>query len=119
MPKLLIIDDEKENASYLEGFFKKRGCQVTLTFTGEDGLASFEKAIPDVVLLDLKLPGINGLEVLKRIRQKNKATPVVIFTGYGDEAIRKQAEELGANSYIERPFNMPQLEGITAKLIHK
>ncbi|MGA2775336.1 MAG: response regulator [Candidatus Omnitrophota bacterium] len=119
MPKLLIIDDEKENAFYLEGFFKKRGCQVTTSFTGEDGLASFEKSKPDIVLLDIKLPGINGLEVLKRMREKDKKTPVVIYTGYGDDSIRKQAEELGANNYIERPFNMPQLEGVLAKLIHK
>ncbi|RJP29191.1 MAG: response regulator [Candidatus Omnitrophota bacterium] len=119
MAKLLIIDDDRETVVYLKGFFKTRGCHILASFTGEDGLVSFEKDKPDVVLLDIKLPGINGLEVLKRIRENDKQTPVVMFTALGDESTRKEAQDLGANNYIKKPFNMLELEGVVAKLIYK
>lgn len=119
MAKLLIIDDDKETAVYLKGFFKTRGCLVMASFTGEDGIESFQKDKPDVVLLDIKLPGINGLEVLKRIRDKDKQIPVVMFTALGNDLTRKEAQDLGATNYIIKPFNMLELEGVVAKLIHK
>lgn len=119
MAKLLIIDDDKDTTVYLKGFFKTRGCQVMASFTGEDGLTSFEKDKPDVVLLDIKLPGITGLEVLKHIRTKDKQTPVVMFTALGNDLTRKEAQDLGATNYIVKPFNMLELEGVVAKLIHK
>ena len=119
MAKLLIIDDEQDTAVYLKDFFSQRGCQVTTSFSGEEGLVNFNKYKPDIVLLDIKLPGINGLEVLKCIRDKDKATSVVMFTALGDDSTRKEAEGLGANGFIKKPFNMNELEGVVSRMLSK
>lgn len=119
MAKLLIIDDDQETCNYLKDFFSKRGCLVTVSFNGEDGLLSFKKHKPELVLLDVKMPGINGLEVLKEIKDKDKQTFVVMFTILGDDATRKQAEELGADGFIAKPFNMDELEGTVSRMLSR
>jgi DNA-binding response OmpR family regulator len=119
MAKLLIIDDDQETCIYLKGFFAKRGCQVFTSFNGEEGILSFNKHGPDLVLLDVKLPGINGLEVLRQIREKDKRASIVMFTILGDDSTRKEAERLGANDFIKKPFNMDELEGTVSRMLSK
>jgi two-component system response regulator (stage 0 sporulation protein F) len=119
MAKLLIIDDDQETCIYLQGFFAKRGCQVMTSFNGEEGILSFKKHKPDLVLLDVKMPGINGLEVLKEIKDKDKHTSVVMFTIAADDPTRKMAEELGADGFIRKPFNMDELEGTVSRMLSK
>ena len=119
MAKLLIIDDDQETGIYLQGFFTKRGCQVITIFNGEEGILSFKKHKPDLVLLDIKMPGINGLEVLKEIKAQEKRTSVVMFTVLGDDSTRKVAEELGADGFIRKPFNMNELEGTVSRMLSK
>lgn len=90
-----------------------------ISSSGEEGLLSFNKYKPDIVLLDIKLPGMNGLEVLKRVREEDKTTAVVIFTALGDDLTRKEAEKLGANDFIKKPFNMHELEGVVSRMLSR
>jgi two-component system response regulator (stage 0 sporulation protein F) len=119
MAKLLIVDDDRETCIYLESFFTKRGCQVFTSFNGEEGLSSFRKQKPQLVLLDVKLPGIDGLEVLRRIRDNDKQVSVVMFTVLGDDSTRKAAETLGVNGFIRKPFNMQELEGTVSRMLSR
>ena len=119
MAKLLIIDDDQDIGSYLKGFFAKRGCQVFTSYTGEEGILSFKQHKPDLVLLDVKLPGIDGLEVLKQIRDNDKEVHVLMFTILGDDSLRKSAEALGANGFIKKPFNLQELEGTVSKMLSR
>jgi len=119
MAKLLIIDDDQETCVYLKGFFAKRGCQVFTSFNGEDGLSNFKKYKPDLVLLDIKMPGINGLEVLKQMKAQEKNASVVMFTVLGDDSTRREAEALGAGDFIRKPFNMDELEGVVSRMLSK
>jgi len=89
------------------------------SFNGEEGILSFKKHKPDLVLLDVKMPGINGLEVLKEIKDKDKHTSVVMFTIAADDPTRKMAEELGADGFIRKPFNMDELEGTVSRMLSK
>lgn len=119
MAKLLIVDDDQEICTYLKDFFTKRGCSVIISFDGEDGLASFKKHKPGIVLLDVKMPKLNGLEVLKAIKDIDKQALVVMFTVVGDDLTQKQAQELGADGFIKKPFNMEELEGTVGRMLFK
>jgi len=113
MPKrhILVIDDEKDIVKLLQYNLEKEGHQVSSALTGEDGLASARAKNPDLILLDLMLPGIDGLEVcrlLKADRQTN-AIPVIMLTAKGSEIDQVVGLELGASDYISKPFSVKVL----------
>jgi len=104
--KILIVDDEAPVRDLFEDLFKKEDCLPITCATGEQALEILKKESFDVVLLDIKLPGMSGLEVLKNIREKNKNLPVVMITGFGfDEELIAKTKEFGCSGYIGK--NMP------------
>lgn len=119
MAKLLIIDDDKEVTPYLKEFFETRGCYVITALTGEEGFRAFEKHSPNLILLDIKLPDINGLEILKKIKDKERNAFVVMFSALTDDATAKTAQSLGADGFIGKPFNMLELESTVSKMLGK
>ena len=110
--KILIVDDEKPVTDLLSELLKKEGYETNACATGEETLELLKKENFDVVLLDIKLPGISGLEVLKNIRDSNKDLPVVMITGFGyDEDLIAKTKQLGCSGYIGK--NMPISQIIT------
>ena len=104
--KILVVDDEAPARDLFVDLFKKEDCQITACATGEEALAILKKEIFDVVLLDIKLPGMGGLEVLKNIRDNYKNLPVVMITGFGfNEELIAKSKRLGCCGYIGK--NMP------------
>ena len=104
--KILVVDDEAPVRDLLGDLFKKEDCLPVSCESGEEALIMLEKETFDVVLLDIKLPGISGLEVLKEIRQKYTNLPVVMITGFGfDEELIVKSKQLGCCGYIGK--NMP------------
>jgi len=104
--KILVVDDEAPVRDLLGDLFKKEDCLPVSCESGEEALTILEKETFDVVLLDIKLPGISGLEVLKEIRQKYTNLPVVMITGFGfDEELIVKSKQLGCCGYIGK--NMP------------
>jgi len=104
--KILVVDDEEPVRDLLEDLFKKEDCLSIGCASGEEALSILKEEIFDVVLLDIKLPGISGLEVLKEIRQKYTNLPVVMITGFGfDEELLSKSKQLGCCGYIGK--NMP------------
>lgn len=103
--KVLIIDDEQEICEMLYSFLVPHNYKVFLAFNGQMGLEYFEEIKPDIVLLDLKMPDIDGVEVLKIIRKVSNI-PVVIITGHPQEVSEIHLADLNIEGYIEKPISL-------------
>ena len=113
--KLLIIDDEVEFASTLSERLKLRGIDVTEAHSGTEGLVKLEEVAPDVVVLDLKMPDMDGIDVLAKIKEYDPTIEVIMLTGHGSGAAGIAATEKGALDYIMKPVDLKELlEKITA-----
>ena len=108
-PKFLLVDDEKEFVLTLSERLETRNLKSAIAYDGEEALSITETDAPDVMVLDLKMPGIDGLEVLRRVKREKPATEIIILTGHGSEQEERQAMELGAFAYLEKPVNIDVL----------
>ncbi len=106
---VLIVDDEVEFASTLAERMELRGFRAKVTNSGEDALSSVMKEPPDVVLLDLKMPDIGGLEVLDTIKTKDKSIEVIMITGHGCTVSGIEGMEHGAFDYLMKPVDLKML----------
>jgi len=109
-PTILVIDDEVEICSFLKDLLTAEGYTVVTASDPEEGLQRAEKLKPDVVLLDLKMPRMDGIEVLRRIKKIDEAIAVIIITAYGTMDSAKAAMRLGAFDYITKPFDLAHLK---------
>ncbi len=104
---VLVVDDERDILELVKYNLDKEGYQVTAVATGEDALLAARSKLPDVVVLDLMLPGVDGLEVCRRLKAdpKTRGIPIVMLTAKGDDADVVAGLELGAADYITKPFS--------------
>lgn len=109
MSKLLLIDDDQALSQLLSEYLVDEGFDVTPAYTGQDGLNATITNDFDIITLDIMLPGMSGLEVLKQIRQQNCTTPVLMLTAKGDDVDRILGLELGADDYLPKPCNPREL----------
>jgi two-component system KDP operon response regulator KdpE len=108
MSKLLLVDDEARFAEALAISLRPRGYEVHVATTGESGLETAARLHPDVIVLDLGLPGIDGLEVLRGLRAWTEA-PVVVLSAREAEHTKVEALDAGADDYVTKPFGMDEL----------
>ena len=106
-PLVLVVDDHRQVLKFIEINLKLHGYGVITTTSGEEALAIIEAKQPDIMLLDIIMPGMDGLEVLRRLRSANQL-PVIAFST--SIANYDEAMKLGANSFISKPFNVNELE---------
>ena len=106
-PLVLVVDDEEDILELLEYNLSRNGFEVEAVATGEDALAAVKRKRPDLVLLDLMLPGVDGLEVCRQLRREESTAdlPVVMLTALGEEAEVVAGLELGADDYVPKPFS--------------
>ncbi len=109
MEKILIVDDEKNMRLILNKILSKEGYEIYQTEDGKQALKEVKKSSPDLVLLDLKLPDINGIEVLEKIKQHDNSIIVIMLTAYGDIKIAVEAMKLGAYDYLKKPFDNEEM----------
>lgn len=107
--KILVVEDEKKIARVLSLELEYEGYEVTVKETGIDGLQALEEDSFDLVLLDVMLPELSGLEVLRRVRKTNTATPIILITARGSVPDKVSGLDLGANDYITKPFDIEEL----------
>ena len=107
--KVLIIEDEKNIARVLQLELEFEGYAVDIAYTGIDGLIKYREQKWDLVLLDLMLPGLNGLDVLRRIRATEDETPVILLTAKNNTEDKVTGLDLGANDYVTKPFEIEEL----------
>jgi len=103
--QMLIVDDQQDVCECLGQFFRSKGFVVSSAFSGEEALKQLHQEPPDVVLLDILLPGLSGIEVLKRIRVTHPNVRVLMVTALDETELRSQALRYGAAAYITKPFN--------------
>src|SRR5258705_5641684 len=104
-PRILVIDDDAGIRESLKMTLEYDGYEVIGAATGQEGLALVERDAPDLVLLDVKMPGMDGLDVLERLRTMNEALPVVVVSGHGTISTAVEATKKGAFDFIEKPFS--------------
>ncbi len=111
MQRILVVDDEKPTLSMFRLILNAYGYDVITAESGEEGLDFFERENPPIVLTDIKMPGMDGIELLKRIKEKNPLTEVIVITGHGDMDLAIRALNLDATDFINKPIQQKDLEG--------
>jgi DNA-binding response OmpR family regulator len=107
--RVLVVDDDPTVSDVVRRYLEQDGCDVQLAADGADGLAAIAGRRPDLVVLDLMMPGIDGLEVCRRIRRQLPDLPVIMLTALGEEADRVLGLEVGADDYVTKPFSPREL----------
>lgn len=107
-PRLLLVDDDRALAAMLGEYLALQGFKVESVASGEEALASIERRLPDLVVLDVGLPGIDGLETLARVRER-RTVPVIMLTARGEDHDRIAGLLAGADDYLPKPFNPLEL----------
>lgn len=107
--KILVVDDDVAFCTLLQTFLTKKGFDVTNSFTGKDASDILDKTVFDVVITDIRLPDSDGLEILKRVKEKSFGTQVILMTGYTDIKTAVNAMKAGAFDYVGKPINSDEL----------
>jgi len=113
--KILVIDDEKPTLSMFKLFLTAYGYDVYVAADGEKGLALFKEISPEIVFTDIRMPGIDGLEVLRRIRSTGSKAQVIIITGHGDMEKAVEALDLDASDFINKPVERQALNSALSR----
>jgi DNA-binding response OmpR family regulator len=116
--KVLMVDDEEDFVKTLAERMQMRDLDSDVALSGEAALQIVEDQVPDVMVLDLKMPGIDGMEVLRRVRKAYPQVQVVILTGHGSEKDEAEARRLGAFAYLQKPVDIEKLV-VTLKNAYK
>src|SRR5581483_8475583 len=112
MDKLLLIDDEADVQYSFKRIFDQPDIELTTANSGEEGLRLMAKLKPDLVIMDVRMGGISGLEALRRLRQIDARQMVIMMTAYGTTQTAIEAMKLGAYDYLLKPFDVPRLKQI-------
>ena len=112
MSKLLIVDDEVDVREFARSFFKKRGMEVFTASGGVEALNIIDQIKPDLVLLDVRMEQMTGVDVLKKLRENKNDVKVIMVTGVEDEEVINEANSWGVRGYIHKPLILDELERI-------
>ena len=117
MLKVLIIDDEQPTLFMFNIFMDAYGYEVLTAENAAAGIELFKKERPSIVFTDIKMPGMDGLNALKRLKSIDPGVQVIVMTGLGDEGLMKQAMELKATAFINKPISREALEQVLKKAV--
>src|SRR5713101_5929401 len=117
MAKVLVIDDEQGIRSLLDTLLRRKGYDVVLAESGRKGLELFRRERPDVIVLDLKMPEMDGLTVLQQVRSLDPKTPVIILTGAGTAETEQRVRAMGVTEYVEKEFSLHLLGDSLKRLL--
>lgn len=119
MIKFLIVDDEAGVVEQVKELFEMRNYAVVTATSGERALELIKKENPNIVVLDIRMPGISGMDVLREIKKDYPKTSVIMLTGVEDESTRNMAMALGASGYLTKPYSYSELIDMSRKLIQE
>ena len=117
MAKVLVIDDEPSIRSLLDTILSRKGYTVVLADGGRKGLELFRREHPDAVVLDLKMPEMDGIAVLQHLRRAGHALPVIVLTGAGTPELERQVQALGVTEYVAKEFSLHRLGDALKRLL--
>ena len=114
---ILIIEDNKDMQSLLVNIFEEEGFRTLIADNGETAINMFDDLNIDVMLLDKRLPDIDGFSIISQARDLGLDSKIVLLTAYGDPAIQKRALDLGADAYMTKPFNNFELISLVKQIV--
>jgi DNA-binding response OmpR family regulator len=117
--KVLLVDDEEEFVKTLAERIEMREVKSKVALNGEEALKTMDEDLPDVMVLDLKMPGIDGLEVLRRAKKAYPGVQIIMLTGHGSEKDEKEARRLGVFEYLQKPVEFEKLMRTITKAYKK
>ncbi len=117
MERILVVDDEIHVCNVLKEFLSLKGFEVHTAFDGSTALSKVKEIRPHIVLLDIIMPGMGGLEVLKEIKKIDPKVGVIMVTGVADNELAKRTIELGAYDYITKPMDFDYFENVVMVMI--
>ena len=118
-PQVLVIDDDAVIGHSFDRVLSEKGYEVSTALSGEEALKDMENTEYDVVFTDIKMPGMNGIEVAERIKARCPWTPVVVITGYGTTENEAKASVLGVSGFVRKPLTPEMIESVTLKALEK
>ena len=110
MAKIMVVDDEMEICKVLQSFLQSRGYDAIYATSGEEALALAKEQRPDLVLLDIRMPGMDGVQLLRLLKEVDPEIKVIMVTGVMDEEVGKDLLRHGASDYITKPIDFRYLE---------
>ncbi len=110
--RMLVVDDELRICDFLKGFFSTKGYEVSTVTSGEEALTQAPRLKPAVILLDVRMPGISGIDALPRLKALLPQARIIMVTALDDDSLMAEAVSRGASDYITKPFSFDYLEGI-------
>jgi DNA-binding response OmpR family regulator len=116
---MVIVDDESEILDQVKEYFQDEGFEVLTAETGAEGIQYLRTRQPHILILDMKLPDMSGLAVLRVAKAESPSTKVIVMTGYVDQSLIDQAEELGRDSFLQKPFDLHRLKGEVDRLVEE
>lgn len=119
MPTLLIVDDEVGIVEEIRFFFEEEGFKVYTADSGGDGIVMIQQYQPDLLLIDIKLPDISGLKVLAAVKQVSPGTKTIVITGYVDQILIDEAEKIGRDAFLQKPFSLDLLKAEVDRLLRR
>src|ERR1035438_4446684 len=117
--RLLIVDDDLSLAGHLKTFFERQKYTVQVAHDGPEAVAKAQEFRPHLMFLDIGLPGMSGIEVLREVKQKDPSVRVIMITGQTEDELIRQARLLGADDYVTKPFTLEYLSGEVMDKLHK
>ena len=119
MANILVIDDEADMRFAVRMLLERSGHSVMEAENGDHALAKLDELIPDLVLLDMRLPGMDGIQILQKLRERQKDLPIIMVTGYGNVELAQQAIAMGADHYLSKPFHNKELIEVIQQTLEK
>jgi len=114
---ILIVDDQKGVRRLLEELFKREGWKVYVASDGRGAIEKVDQILPEIVLMDMKMPNMNGLEASQKILEKHKDLSILMMTAYGEMDVIKKALEAGVKKCITKPFDIMELRDIVNQVV--
>jgi len=118
-PRILVVDDEEVIRELLSEILMDEGYEVDTAKEGNEAMEKIKRLPFELVITDIRMPGLNGMEILRETKKKNPSIEVIIITGYGTPEIEAEAIAQGASGYINKPININQIRNMVAEVFKK
>ncbi|MCK9426840.1 MAG: response regulator [Ignavibacteriaceae bacterium] len=119
MQKILIVDDDKDMCNIISTILKQEGYKIFKAYDGKQAIREISIKNYNLVILDYRLPNMDGIEVLQKIRNMGLSINVIMISAYGNDSIKLKAKELGVDQFLDKPFNLSKLFKVVKNTISK
>ena len=116
--RILVVEDDEEMRSLLKDFFTEEGFETDSVSNGSDAFRKLVKESFVLVITDIRMPGLTGLDILPGIRKLQPEVPIIVITAFGSEEVRQRALERGATAYLEKPVHFNTLRNLVSEMVY-